>query len=164
MDSAAEKLIRDASYMIEDENLYGALRLLDALLKQDPRNVNALLNKGAILQNLGHMRRAVACYDRALRAEPGNPDALLNKGSALHAEGDYKDAIACYDILLRGGRASPPALLYKGLSLAELGALEDAIRHFDGALDGDPELELARISRDMALNMLDEKTSPRGAP
>ena len=72
--------------------------------------------------------------------------------------------IACYDLLLRGGKASTLALLYKGLSLAELGELEDAIRHFDDALGGDPELELARISRDMAMKMLEEKTDPHGAP
>ena len=46
---------------------------------------------------------------------------------------------------------------YKGLALGEQGKINDALKHFKKALSIDKDLELANISKETALRLLDSK-------
>lgn len=156
MENSVGSMQEEAMMHVENGDLDDALSAYDRILILEPENTVALLNKGAILQNTERASQALCCYDQVLEILPDNFDALLNKGSTLHAEGRYDDAILCYDRILQNYK-SPITLLYKGLSLGELGRLEEAITHFDDALFLDKDLELARISKDTAQNLLRHK-------
>lgn len=51
----------------------------EKILKQDPRNVNALINKGFALANLNREKEALETADKALRIDPNNMIALGSK-------------------------------------------------------------------------------------
>ncbi len=51
----------------------------DSILKSDPHNINALLNKGFALTNLNREEEALAVADTALRIDPDNLDILGSK-------------------------------------------------------------------------------------
>ena len=57
-----------------------ALMLYDLVLKKEPDNVGALVDKGVTLQNMGRLKLAIRSYDKALALSPDNLDALINKG------------------------------------------------------------------------------------
>jgi len=149
-----DKMLSEAFEYAEDENYSEALRLYNLALKKEPENVNALVDKGATLQNMGRLKLAVRSYDKALAISPDNLDALLNKGATLHSDQKYQKAIVCYDEALRIDKKCAMALAYKGLSLGEMGQLQDAIKHFKKALSIDHHYDLASISKKIAQELL----------
>lgn len=154
MSNKVEKMLTQAFECVEDENFSDALKLYDLALKEDPDNVNILIDKGATLQNMGKLKLAIRSYNKALDISPGNIDALLNKGSTLHSDEKYLQAIECYDFALKIDKKCAMALAYKGLSLGEMGELKEAIKHFKKALSIDKHYDLASISKDIAQELL----------
>ena len=152
--SKIEKMMARAFECVESENFSDALKLYDLALKEDPDNVNVLIDKGATLQNIGKLKLAIRSYDKALEISPGNIDALLNKGSTLHSDEKYLQAIECYDSALKIDKKCAMALAYKGLSLGEMGDLKGAIKHFKKALSIDEHYDLANISKNIAQELL----------
>ena len=90
-----------ATELCEDGKCLEALKCYDEVLCAEPNNTDAIINKGVILQNLGHLNQAIRMYEKALIFEPENLDALINKGSTLHTMGKHAEAISCYNIVLR---------------------------------------------------------------
>ena len=154
LDNLIDELFLQANDCIDDENFSEALLFYNLILKEDSKNIHALIDRGTTLQNLGQIKSAIRSYDEALSISSSNLDALINKGSAFHLDGKYSDAIDCYDVALEIDKKHPMALAYKGLSLAELGQLTEAIDYFKNALSIDKHYYLAQISRDTAQELL----------
>ena len=131
------ELFLNANNCIDDENFLGAIEFYDLILKIDPKNISALIDKGVTLQILGRIKLSLRSFNKALELSPKNIDALINKGSALHLSEQYLDAIACYDEALDIDQKCSMALAYKGLSLGELGNLTESISCFKRALSID---------------------------
>jgi len=154
MSNSIDEMLLQAYDLVEDGNYSEALRLYDLILDECPDNVRALVDKGATLQNIGKMKKAIFSYDKVLAIDSDNLDALLNKGAALHSDQKYLQAIECYDEALKVDNRCTMALAYKGLSLGEMGDLENAIKYFKKALSIDKSYDLARISNDLAKDLL----------
>ena len=154
VDKEIENILSNAYDCVEDGEFDEALKLYNFVLKQDPHNIDALVDKGVTLQNMGRMKLAIRTYDKALAVSPNNIDVLLNKGAALHSNQKYSEAIKCYDTVLSIDKKCAMALAYKGLSLGEMNQLPDAIKHFKKALSIDQHYELANISKDIAQELL----------
>jgi tetratricopeptide (TPR) repeat protein len=60
-----------------------------ALVKNISPEVNALVDKGLALDDLGNYTGAIAYYDKALAIDPKNVFALTFKGLALSILGNY---------------------------------------------------------------------------
>jgi tetratricopeptide (TPR) repeat protein len=149
-----KKILVDAFECAEDGDYLESLKLYDLALKDEPNNIEALIDKGVTLQNIGKHKLAIRSYDKALSISPDNMDALLNKGSALHSDQKFIEAITCYDLALKIDKKCAMALAYKGLSLGEMGQLHDAINHFKKALSIDKHYDLANISKNLAQDLL----------
>jgi len=53
-----EKFLNDASLLCEDGKFRKAILLYDEVLRQQPDNLDALIDKGVALQNLGRLKQA----------------------------------------------------------------------------------------------------------
>jgi len=69
-----------------------ALKRLDALLKENTKNAQALFLKGVALENLGDTSRAIIVYKNAIAQFPKQPEAYLNLANIYNNQGDYKQA------------------------------------------------------------------------
>ncbi len=75
-----EKTLFQKAFILHLKHEYQ--RLLEReekILKSDPRNINALLNKGFALTNLNREKEALDTADFALRIDPDNINILSNK-------------------------------------------------------------------------------------
>lgn len=70
-------------------------------LQNNPRNLSATVNLGAVLQQLGRYDEAAAQYQVADRLAPNNPLVKANMASLLQAKGDWQQALAAYDAMLK---------------------------------------------------------------
>jgi len=86
VDVNSDQLLTEAFECVEDGNYADALKLYNLVLRHDPANIRALVDKGVTLQNMGRIKSALVSYDEALSISPDNIDAWINKGAALHSD------------------------------------------------------------------------------
>src|SRR5213594_3467180 len=84
------------------EGRYGeAIAAYQAVLKRDPKNVDALTHLGLIVALGGHADTALETLDRALAIDPNYPPALLYRGQVLYeSKQDTAGAIRAWEKFL----------------------------------------------------------------
>lgn len=84
------------------EGRYGeAIAAYQAVLKRDPRNVDAMTHLGLVVAIGGHADAALETFDRALAIDPDYPPALLFRGQVLsEAKRDTAGAIRSWERFL----------------------------------------------------------------
>ena len=85
--TAGEKAVRDKQYR-------AAIQRMSAVLKKEPRNVNALNYMGYSYRQLGEYRRALGYYRLALRFDPNHRGANEYLGQLYLRTGNLKGAQA----------------------------------------------------------------------
>jgi tetratricopeptide (TPR) repeat protein len=81
---------------LKRKEFYLAAAGFDAVLKLDPQNAAAYINRGSAYHNLRQFAKAVADYTAALRIDPNLALAHTNRGSAYKKQGEYAKAVADY--------------------------------------------------------------------
>lgn len=75
-----------------------AIAAYQAVLKRDPKNVDAITHMGLIVATGGHGDSALEAFDRALSLDPNYPPAYLYRGQVLYeTKQDYKGAIQAWE-------------------------------------------------------------------
>ncbi len=84
------------------EGRYGeAIAAYQAVLKRDPKNVDAMTHLGLIVAIGGHADSALETFDKALTLDPNYPPALLYRGQVLYeSKGDAPGAIRSWEKFL----------------------------------------------------------------
>lgn len=75
----------------------GAIRVLEAILRENPDDLDALMLKGNILDMDGNHEEALKFYQQALNLDPDNVPALIDFGDCIAWLGRYQEAIGYYE-------------------------------------------------------------------
>ncbi len=67
---------------------------LQSVLKDDPKNLKALIQLGNAYFDSGQFDRAIAAYSKALEIDPNNADVHTDLGIMYRRKGEYDRAIA----------------------------------------------------------------------
>ena len=67
--------------------------MYDRALNLQPKNMNALINKGSVLHTLEKYSEALSCYNIALNIDKNNPIVLAYKGLCIGETGNIRLAI-----------------------------------------------------------------------
>jgi len=73
-----------------------SIQFFDETLSKDPKNIEALVNKGSALRKLGYPNDAISYFDRALKIDSNFVPAINNKANALAILGKYDEAVSLY--------------------------------------------------------------------
>jgi len=120
--------------------------MLDAVIKREPANVLALLQKTQWLLVETRTQEALVPARAAVKAAPTNITAHYYLGLALDALRQRKEAMAEFGEVLRlNPRATPAQLALSRLNLLE-GSTESAVNYAEGALSSQPNNPDARAS------------------
>jgi len=87
-------LIRADNHHMNGEYDY-AIELYDQIIKIDPHNVHAHINKANVLDHMGKHAEALMWYDSALDIDPGNAETWYNKGVTLKKTGAHDEGLVC---------------------------------------------------------------------
>ena len=102
LDSFAEEsqtivdLQANATKMIDESDFENALVYLDEILEIDPKNINALNNKGGVLLSLRNYSNAITYFDYVLEINENNTQALNNKAISLYKLEYYVSALRIF--------------------------------------------------------------------
>ena len=78
-----------------------ALACFDEALALEPGNAEALVKKGAALEQLKRLEEAIKCYDSAIAANQEMTVAYLHKGAVYNQMERFSEALECYEQALR---------------------------------------------------------------
>jgi len=98
-----EERTRMATILSWGGEVRAAIRELENVLAEEPRNLPARLQLARCLSWTGRTGEAIPEAERILRDSPGNPDALLVKANALRWGNDPHAALPIYRSLLERG-------------------------------------------------------------
>jgi len=140
---AAETRLAALAYATDKSRGHG---MLDAVIKREPANVLALLQKTQWLLVETRTQEALVPARAAVKAAPTNITAHYYLGLALDALRQRKEAMAEFGEVLRlNPRATPAQLALSRLNLLE-GSTESAVNYAEGALSSQPNNPDARAS------------------
>jgi len=126
-----------------------ALQLYNESIKQNPKDINALLGKADILARMDlsnsgpgafNGSRSLAAYDEVLKIDPKNIDALIGKGFLLFELGfseknKYNESLETLDEALRIDPKDPLAWDYKGSVFMLMGKYNESVEAYDRAIE-----------------------------
>ncbi len=115
-----------------------AEKFLDDVLAENPKNVQALILKAALAEEIGNFEAASAGYDAVVAAEPTLPLVYELKSAYLGRRGDRDGAVA---VLREGiGQVADPAPLQLQLAgrFEQLGRIDEAIAEYEALFARNP--------------------------
>lgn len=150
--------------LLEIESLYGQGQTREALarvrefLNEEPDNLRALNDLGAILQTLGDGPGAVEAFNQALKLAPDSRETRGNLALALAASEKWAEAREHLQKLLAENQNE--ARLWAWLAKVEQaqGQLKTAVDYLDRALTLDPDHPLLKEARTKLVRQLEQPT------
>lgn len=94
-------MLRAAHQSLDAGRYREAIAAYTAILKRDPRNVEAITHLGVILAVAGHQEQALEAFDRALAIDPDYAHALWDKAGILEARADHAGVVATLERFVR---------------------------------------------------------------
>jgi len=76
-----EDLLYQAMSFMEKREPKSAISFFKKIIKQDPKNIDALYNQGIALNQLRKYQDAITCFDKVLEINPKHIAAINNKVS-----------------------------------------------------------------------------------
>ncbi len=110
----------------------------EAMLEQDPRNLDAIHYMAIIQKQLGDIDDALRLFDRALAIDPNRADVLNNRGVTLHDLNRFEESVESYRRAIDLAPDYAQAHNNLGAVLKELGQMAAAKESYDRAVALDP--------------------------
>jgi tetratricopeptide (TPR) repeat protein len=134
-----------------------ALELFDQAIRLDPRNAEALFNRGKIHRDAGLHDQAVADLRAAIASSPGLVKARINLAIALMDVRDLAGAETELLAALQIEPRDPRALTNLGEVLRATGRAPAAVNLYREALDADPTYSHAAARLGVTLENLGDR-------
>ena len=125
-----------------------------AVLEQDPQNVDALHLRGLLACEQGLHERAAELISRSLELEPSNVHAQFNLGRVRQTQGRDAEALACYRAALALNALHPEALFNTAEIRAARGEPQEALDAYRRLLESVPDHAVALCNAGSILKSL----------
>jgi protein O-mannosyl-transferase len=136
-----------------DGRLDESLAHIDASLRLQPRNPEALNNRAVVLQKLGRLDEALDTFDASL-SQSTSADVLMNHGVALQAAGRMQEALVRFETIIRLKPEAADAHEHAAAVLLALNEPAAAVTHLEQALRVQPDFPGAHDKLGTALARL----------
>ena len=162
-DDTKQELIEQGIEELVNTNNLTALEFFNAALEKDPKDIQAMINKGIVLARQGNFDNAKKLFDQAIKLteDKGVVDnrAVVNAGIVMSIYGDPDVALEYFDRVLENEddlrqETLMAALINKGVTLMEQGYNEESLPYFDRALSIEPDRIGALVNKANALQNL----------
>ncbi len=121
-------VLRDLGRLEEAVESYGEC------LRLNPKQVEALNNRGALLLSLRRPLEALDDFNQTTTLRPDDPEGFNNRGNLLRGLGRPEEALADYDRAIALKPAHADSWNNRGVALQELGRRPEAMEAYDKAI------------------------------
>ncbi|WP_019507415.1 tetratricopeptide repeat protein [Pleurocapsa sp. PCC 7319] len=134
-----------------------AVEAYDKQVRENPKNITAILDKANVLGKLQQHQQALLAYEQALTVNPDSHLALLGKGNTLFALRKYEEALAAFDRALKLQPKSYLTWHNRGSLLQDgLRNLPEAIASYERSTEINPSFYHAWRDRGVALSQIQQ--------
>jgi tetratricopeptide (TPR) repeat protein len=140
-------LQKQATECVREKKPGRAVAILTQIIKNDPTNAGAYLNRGTAQAALGEIFFAFNDYTTALRLAPDMLEAWYNRGTTLTHMRRFESAIADFTEAIRLKPDFALAYCNRGVSEVELGRYDDALADYSIAVSAAPDLSYCHFNR-----------------
>lgn len=148
----AERLVASCDRTLG--NLAAARRRLDALLKREPRNVDALSDLGLVHEERDEWQSAVSAYVRLLEVDPRHARVRARLGVLLYRNGSAEDGLRHLRRAAREDATDPDIAEPLACALLERGDPDGALRVVRGPVRAQPGEAAPRLARARVFELL----------
>jgi tetratricopeptide (TPR) repeat protein len=124
-----------------------ALAGADEIIRQNPRNTLAYVDRGNVHFDKGDFDKAVADYTEAIRLGAKGTEVYRNRAMGHAGNGEYLEALADYNEAVRIDPKHAETFHNRGLTHARQGNVERAIQDLSEAIRLDPQSAAAYNDR-----------------
>ena len=161
--TAAEKLdarnvdlaLLQARMKAAGRDVHAAIQVVEKLLAEDPKNVEAWIHKADLLTILGRPREALASLDRGLEIQPRHLNALVGRATVLVQLGRLHNAQKDVETLTTAYPKTPALAYLRGQIHYWRGEYREALEMARAMLRTDQQSPAARLLGGMASMMLE---------
>ncbi|MDE0724058.1 MAG: sulfotransferase [Alphaproteobacteria bacterium] len=126
MSAQMMQMLQQAVGLHQSGKLAEAGQLYDAVLKQNPKQADALHLKGVVHMSMGDYKAAEKLMQKALKQDKRNPAIWGNLGANYLGQKKYRQAIDTYNNALTLNPQYAEGLQGRGISQYKLGEIADA--------------------------------------
>lgn len=119
--------IEEAKDLLSKEKYDDAISAYSEVLKEDPLNVDVLIDKGYALQKKGDNRTAIDCYEKAIEIDSKEKTIFNNLGTAFTAENNLPRANEAYKNAILIDPDFTLALRNRGFLLLQQNNIDEAM-------------------------------------
>lgn len=130
----AESGVKEAAEKLQKRDPDGAIALLEGMLKNHPRDANALFLLGLGYVQKKMCREAIDAFTQVTELSPKFPGAYFELGVCYRQLGDLPKALESYDKNLGQDPANTHSAYNSGLILFETNRIDEALARFELAL------------------------------
>lgn len=134
-EAAPASSFEEGLLLLEDGKAAEAIAVFDRVLEDDPRDADALVNRGIAQQDLNRLDDAIADYDAAIEIDGASGVAYLNRGTARFAQGKTLEAIADYKQAIALDDEDAEAYRNRAVAWTRLELYDAAIIDYTQAMD-----------------------------
>lgn len=134
-----------AEQLISAKKYNEAATILQALVNENPNNVDYLVELGAVLVTLNRPKEAIDLYQHSLLVDPDNTEVMNSLASAYLAENQLDKGQKEFESVLALDPQNPEALAGLGYIKENQGHDDQAEQYYKRALEIDPKNENAEI-------------------
>jgi tetratricopeptide (TPR) repeat protein len=131
-------LFKQAVACVRERKPRRAITLLSTLIKDDPKDATAYLNRGSVQATIGEAGLAMSDLDTAIRLDPSAMEAWYDRGTILMHMHRYERAVADFTEAIRLKPDLALAHCNRGFSKFMLGRYDDAFADYTRGIGLDP--------------------------
>ena len=131
-----------------------AAKLCEAVLRADPRHLDAINMLGALALQSGNGAAALGHFSRAVEVAPDFAEGLNNRGVVLQQMKRWDEALASFERALAIQPGFVDALYNRGVVQSEMKQWDDALQSYGRALELDPRNARVHNNRGNVLQKL----------
>jgi arylsulfatase A-like enzyme/Flp pilus assembly protein TadD len=140
------QLMNAAKHAGQEDRIEEAIAKMRAVIREDPRIMDAHLTIGNWLARVQRTEEAIAAYKEALALKPDDETAMVNLANIYRQRGKTDDELAALEIFKAALKVNPrnPQAWYQLATLyLDLGRMGDAQATFKEALQSNPKMGAA---------------------
>lgn len=138
----------------KEHDLHMTLLIFNRITELSPKYIDAWINKGYALVDLGKHEEAIKCFDQVLRINENDADTWSDKGASLGSLMRYSEALDCIDKSIKLNKKNPNAIVNKAIIFVNLGKYKEAVKLCERAINLNPNHFESRFCMGDALSRL----------
>lgn len=159
LSSCSENISKEGDTLFSQEKYQEAIVEYDDVLKNNPKYLKGLYNRGRAYEELGEFKKAEQDFLAAYAIDSKNTQVMMSLSNIYQKQKNHNSALLFADYAVQVPGAPAMAFFLKGRALHQIGNTKEAMKEYSTAIQMDKDFGQAYYYRGMLKFATDKKKS-----